>query len=167
MIKLVICDLDGVLCEAREIHFLSLNKALELRGYDPISKEEHLAKYDGLPTRKKLEKLHSEKGIQKSEFNNIWEAKQDFTQEVIRETIKSEQNVLDVLIYLQDRRYRVYCASNSIISSIDAMLSSTGYDNYIEKRIGNDQVSHPKPHSEIYLQCMVLAGVNPKETLII
>ena len=45
MLKLVIFDLDGVLYDSKEIHFLSFNKALEEYGDEyVISESEHLNK---------------------------------------------------------------------------------------------------------------------------
>ena len=58
MIKLIIFDLDGVLVDARELHYEALNKALlSLDAKYVIKRDEHLSSYDGLPTTKKLEKL--------------------------------------------------------------------------------------------------------------
>ena len=50
--KLVIYDLDGVLVEAKNIHFDALNDALG-KEYE-ISWAEHLSTYDGLKTNQKL-----------------------------------------------------------------------------------------------------------------
>ena len=51
--KLVIFDLDGVLVEAKNIHYDALNQAL---GDDyAISWKEHLSTYDGLKTFQKLD----------------------------------------------------------------------------------------------------------------
>ena len=48
MIKLVIFDLDGVLVEARDIHYHAFNRALaSIDGQYTISREEHLSTYDG------------------------------------------------------------------------------------------------------------------------
>ena len=55
MIKLIIFDLDGVLVEAKNLHYEALNKALG-KEY-AISWKEHLSKYDGLKTNQKLEML--------------------------------------------------------------------------------------------------------------
>ena len=66
MIKLIIFDLDGVLIDARELHYEALNRALY--SIDPkftINKEEHLSTYDGLPTTKKLELLTKNKNLHK------------------------------------------------------------------------------------------------------
>ena len=53
MIKAIIFDMDGVLIDAKEWHYEALNNALQLFGYK-ISREDHLATFDGLPTREKL-----------------------------------------------------------------------------------------------------------------
>ena len=55
MLSLIIFDLDGVLYDSKEIHYLALNKALKEFGEDfIISETDHLKTYDGLPTQKNL-----------------------------------------------------------------------------------------------------------------
>jgi beta-phosphoglucomutase-like phosphatase (HAD superfamily) len=64
MIKLIIFDLDGVLVDMKDMHFLTLNAAIS--DYDSkfaISYNEHLSKYDGMKTYDKLTKLSIEKGL--------------------------------------------------------------------------------------------------------
>ena len=74
MIKLVIFDLDGVLVDAKNIHYQSLNDALG-KEY-AISLGEHLSTYDGLKTNQKLEMLTDKKGLPKELHQSIWERKQ-------------------------------------------------------------------------------------------
>jgi beta-phosphoglucomutase len=50
IIKAVIFDMDGVLIDAKEWHYESLNDALSNFGYE-ISHHDHLVTYDGLPTK--------------------------------------------------------------------------------------------------------------------
>ena len=77
MIKLIIFDLDGVLVDARELHYEALNRALgNIDDEFMISREEHLSTYDGLPTTKKLNLLSEEKGLDRSLHQEIWEDKQ-------------------------------------------------------------------------------------------
>ena len=77
MIKLIIFDLDGVLVDAKNIHYLTLNEALGSK-YE-ISWEEHLNKYDGLKTNEKLKLLTTSKGLPPSLYNEIWLKKQELT----------------------------------------------------------------------------------------
>ena len=66
MIKLIIFDLDGVLVEAKEIHYNTLNQALREVGEQYIITEaEHLSIYDGLKTNQKLDMLTKNKGLPK------------------------------------------------------------------------------------------------------
>lgn len=52
--------MDGVLIDAKDWHYEALNKILQLFGM-PISHQDHLTKFDGLPTKDKLEMLSNEK----------------------------------------------------------------------------------------------------------
>jgi beta-phosphoglucomutase-like phosphatase (HAD superfamily) len=64
-IKAVIFDMDGVLIDAKEWHYEALNRALTVYGFG-ISRHDHLATYDGLPTNTKLEILSREQGLPRS-----------------------------------------------------------------------------------------------------
>ena len=58
MVKLVVFDLDGVLVDARELHYEALNLALrDIEERYVINRSEHLSTYDGLSTTKKLQML--------------------------------------------------------------------------------------------------------------
>ena len=77
MVKFIIFDLDGVLVEAKNIHFEALNEALG-KNY-AIEWNEHLSKYDGLKTNQKLEMLTKDKGLSPDLYTEIWEEKQRLT----------------------------------------------------------------------------------------
>jgi beta-phosphoglucomutase-like phosphatase (HAD superfamily) len=84
MIKLIIFDLDGVLVETKKLHFDALNRALkEVDSKYIITIEEHLSKYDGLNTHKKLNFLSKEKGLPLTEHSNIWLKKQLYTLQMV------------------------------------------------------------------------------------
>ena len=61
MIKLVLFDLDGVLIDAKKIHYEALNEALG-KQY-AISEKEHTNLYDGRKTFEKLKLLTEQKGL--------------------------------------------------------------------------------------------------------
>ena len=167
MIKLIVFDLDGVLVETKKLHYEAFNKAL--RDVDTkyeITLEEHLSKYDGLSTRKKLDLLGCEKGLSGMEFERIWMRKQLYTSQMLRE-LKSDDRIINVLSKLKNDGYTIVVASNSIRDSVKITLLKLGFLEYIDFYLSNEDVRHPKPHPEIYLRAIIESSVSPKETLII
>lgn len=167
MIKLIIFDLDGVLVDCKEIHYESLNKALAYIDRDYIiSREEHLSRYDGLNTKKKLQMLSKEKDLPESYHDQIWKDKQKYTQELIEQMFYDTPMRL-TLRKLKDEGYTIAVASNSIRQTLKLMLVKRGLMEFVDFFLSNEDVKNPKPSSEIYLHCMIKAQVSPKETLIL
>jgi len=168
MIKLIIFDLDGVLVDAKEIHYESLNKALkQIDKKFVITREEHLTKYDGLTTKTKLNLLSVNKNLPESSHSKIWELKQLLTFDVIKEQLTEDVRLKKILKSLKDDGFKIYVASNSIRETIKLMLYKTGLIEYVDYYLANEDVNNTKPHPEIYLKCMIHAGVKPSETLIV
>jgi HAD superfamily hydrolase (TIGR01509 family) len=168
MTKLVVFDLDGVLVDAKEIHYEALNRALG--SIDPkyvITREEHLTIYDGMTTREKLNKLTVDKGLPNSVHNDVWKLKQEITSNVIKDLISIDERLISVLKQLKECGYLVYVATNSIRQSLVLMLHRTGLIEYVDYFLSNEDVINPKPHPEMYLKAMVHAGVKPDETIIV
>jgi HAD superfamily hydrolase (TIGR01509 family) len=164
VIKLIIFDLDGVLVDAKNIHYLTLNEALGSK-YE-ISWEEHLNKYDGLKTNEKLKLLTTSKGLPPSLYNEIWLKKQELT---INELKKITPN--DVLKYtikeLSHQKYKIAVCSNSIRKTILTVLSKLDIIEYFDYIVSNEDVNNSKPHPEMYWKTISYFGVLPEETLII
>jgi HAD superfamily hydrolase (TIGR01509 family) len=167
MIKLIIFDLDGVLVDARELHYEALNRALATIGEEfVVNRDEHLSTYDGLNTTKKLNMLTTQKGLPVEKHNEVWQKKQDMTLKII-DAFTYDERMRSILRNLKDRGYQVCVASNSIRETVKMMLLRKGLMEFVDFFYSNQDVSKPKPGTEIYLQCMIKAGVSPKETLVI
>jgi|TARA_B100000959_G_scaffold76549_1_gene81295 HAD superfamily hydrolase (TIGR01509 family) len=168
MIKLIIFDLDGVLVDARELHYEALNRALKSIGEEyVIKREEHLSTYDGLPTNKKLNMLSKKKGLPKELHDEVWKLKQEMTRKIIDEEMTYDEKMRGILRRFKSEGYRICVASNSIRESCKMMLVRKGLIDYIEFFYSNQDVKNPKPNTEMYLKCMIKAEVNPNETVIV
>ena len=163
MIKLIIFDLDGVLVEAKGIHFDALNKAL---GEYAIDWNEHLSIYDGLKTNQKLEMLHERKGLPKERFKDIWENKQKYTLEELR-ALKPNQTLQSVMSALVEDGYKLAVCSNSIRKTVLTVLSKLGVIEYMDLIISNEDVKNSKPHPEMYWKAISMMSCLPEETLIV
>jgi len=163
MHKLIIFDLDGVLVEAKEIHYTALNKAL--RQY-ALTWEEHLSTYDGLKTSQKLEMLHINKGLPREYFDGIWEAKQKYTLEALQDLKPNPQLQVCMDLLISDG-YKLAVCSNSIRKTVLTVLSKFGIIDRFDLILSNEDVQNSKPHPEIYWKAMSLMGCLPEECLIV
>lgn len=169
MIKLVIFDLDGVLVEAKEIHYEALNDAILEVTFDEnmtIKWEEHLSTYDGLKTNQKLEMLTERKKLARMHHERIWDRKQHHTLERISK-LQPDERLQDIFFDLRDKGYKIACCSNSIRRSVLVMLSKLGLIEYMDLIISNEDVKNSKPHPEMYWKAMSIMQVLPEETLIV
>jgi HAD superfamily hydrolase (TIGR01509 family) len=171
MVKLIIFDLDGVLVEAKQIHYDTLNQALKeieivTGGEYVITEAEHLSIYDGLKTTQKLELLTKNKGLHPEFYESIWSRKQHLTIEAISQ-LQTNHVLVSVFKELRDRGYQLACASNSIRRSVLVMLSKIGLIEYMDLILSNEDVKNSKPHPEMYWKAMSMMGVLPEETLIV
>ena len=167
MIKLVIFDLDGVLVDARELHYNALNKALgSIDEKYIIQRDEHLSTYDGLSTTKKLGMLTKNKGLPTDLHNSVWKLKQKMTTDII-DGFSIDDRIQGILRSLKSEGYVIACATNSIRETAKLQLIRRGFFEYIDIMYSNQDVKNPKPSSEMYLKCMIKAEVNPNETVIV
>ena len=79
--KAILFDLDGVLVDACEWHYIALNKALKSFNYPEITEFEHKNIFNGLPTLVKLKLLKINEELAKK----INEKKQKITIDIINE----------------------------------------------------------------------------------
>ncbi len=162
--KLIIFDLDGVLVEAKTIHFDALNEALGPKY--AIEWNEHLSKYDGLKTNQKLEMLTQEKGLPTELYKQVWDEKQRLTLQKLHDLQPSVQ--LQVCMKsLVDQGYKIACCSNSIRKTVLTVLSKLGIIEYFDLILSNEDVKNSKPHPEIYWKAISMMGCLPEETLIV
>jgi HAD superfamily hydrolase (TIGR01509 family) len=164
MVKLIIFDLDGVLVEAKNIHFESLNEALG--PLYSIEWNEHLSKYDGLKTNQKLEMLTKEKRLPTKMYKQVWDEKQRLTLEKLH-NLNSSTHLQNCMKSLVDEGYKIACCSNSIRKTVLTVLSKLGIIEYFDLILSNEDVKNSKPHPEIYWKAISIMGYLPEETLIV
>tara|TARA_R100001082_G_C4363634_1_gene160671 strand:- start:943 stop:1578 length:636 start_codon:yes stop_codon:yes gene_type:complete len=162
-VQAVLFDLDGVLVDACDWHYLALNKALEGIRVEPISREDHITTYNGLPTRIKLEML----GLSEDESTLVWKLKQEYTLKTIRQYANIQQEKIELLSHLKEEDIKVACVTNSIQETTNEMLESTGQFNLFDLIITNEMVNNNKPHPDCYNLALKKLDVDPDCCIIV
>jgi beta-phosphoglucomutase len=165
-IAAVLFDMDGVLVDAREWHYEALNAALEPFGMT-IAHDEHLAVYDGLPTRKKLGMLSKSRGLPEGLHDFLNTLKQKHTANMMGQLCRPTFHHRFALSRLRSDGYHMAMCSNSVRSTVDTMAKLALIDQYFEFMLSNEDVSKPKPDPEIYSSAIERIGATPERTLIV
>ena len=161
--KAILFDLDGVLVDACDWHYHSLNDALAYFSGIQIEYSDHISKFNGLPTRTKLKML----GIEPEEQKKIWKMKQDRTLSNIRKFGRLDKYKIKMLKILKEEGYILICVTNSIRKTAEEMLKVTGQMPFFDKIISNEDVKNNKPHPDCYLLAMSLFSIKKEECLIV
>jgi HAD superfamily hydrolase (TIGR01509 family) len=165
--NLIIFDLDGVLIDSKDWHYETLNRALcKVDEKYKIGYDEHLSKYDGLNTTKKLELLSVEKGLEKKNFNSIWEDKQKETFKILK-NIHANKELISIFLELRKLNYKIAVASNSIRETVKLCLLNLGIMEYVDYFVSNEDIKRTKPFPEMYWKCMTALNCLPKNTIIV
>ena len=168
MIKAIIFDLDGVLVETKDIHFNALNLSIKntLKINNAISYKDHINKYDGLPTKEKLNILFGKKLSTKNE-KKINLEKQKITSDLIKQKIKFNSKIFKIFKNFFEKGYQICVASNAVKTTVESCLKILKIKKFVKYNLSNNDIDKPKPHPEIYLKLFLKLGLSPREILII
>jgi len=166
MIKAIIFDLDGVLVDADKWHFNALNVALQHSDVEPISWQEHLTIYKGIPTRKKMEILTERKGLPRELWEKIHTSKQEVTRDIISKFCTVDDEKVEMMRLLK-RNYKIGVCSNAVRATVELMLEKSGLMPYVDFYLSNQDVQHPKPQPDIYLKAFEKLNMRPEECVIV
>jgi beta-phosphoglucomutase-like phosphatase (HAD superfamily) len=158
--------MDGVLIDAKEWHYETLNNALAVLGLN-ISRTEHLAVYDGLPTRKKLEMLSRTRGLSPKLHDFLNALKQKMTYQVIIEKCRPVFHHEYALGRFRREGKRMVVCSNSVRSTVEAMMQQSNLLHHLDFFLSNQDVEKAKPDPEIYLTAIERLKLQPQECLIL
>ncbi len=169
MIKAVIFDLDGVLADTSNVHAEALNQALHT--VDPtfnITHDDYLFDYGSLTTKQKIVKFFEKRNLPLDDelLEKLYAYKMITTQLLLAD-IKLDTNIFGIIAALKHRGLKLAVCSNANGWFVSEALEKLGIHKMFDVVLSNNEVDNPKPHPEMYLKCMVLLGVGPRECLVL
>ena len=126
-----------------------------------------MSTFNGLPTRKKVEKLQEQGRLPEGLKELINSIKQVHTKRIIPKYCVPDYSKIILLKQLKKKGYKLACCSNSIKETLHLMLKSAQLFEHLDFIIGNDEVTNSKPDPEIYLKTFERMGLEPHECIIV
>jgi beta-phosphoglucomutase family hydrolase len=163
MIKAVIFDMDGVLVDNSKVHDETWRIMCEKYG-KPESAEKVKNIFGG------TNKIFVEQllGItDPEEVKRIAIEKEALYRKVFQATIKAPDGLLPLLFELRRRNVRLAVATSGPKENLNFVLDNLDIRHFFDALVEESQITHGKPHPEIYLRAAQLLGISPQECVAI
>ena len=167
MIRALLFDLDGVLCDLMSLHEEAFLAAVRVEGHVDLGTIEHQAHYAGRSTKQKLQMLVDIALITPEQVSKIAECKQRLTQSYLELWCTVNTQRVTLLQHLSGADYKLGCVTNCTKMTAYEVLRRTLLLPFVEGCIiTNEDVKEPKPSPEPYTRACGLLEVTPAEALV-
>ena len=154
--KGLIFDIDGTLADTMPAHFKAWMATAEAFGFH--FDEEMFLALAGVPTPVILEMINEEQGLM-IDVNNVTERKEDLFLE-LSEMINPIPEVMGIIEHYEGK-LPMSAGTGGIRRVANHILRALSLEDVITIVVTADDVRHPKPHPETFLNCAQLMGVEP------
>ncbi len=163
MIKLVIFDLDGTLIDSMDLVVETFRITAEALGI-PIDLSK-VRKSIGLPGRQILARAVL-KPISEKETDEFLRRRSELHNRLIAK-IRLFPDTISTLEKLREKGYLIAIASSNKRKRLERILSVKNLDQYVSVTVSYEDVDKPKPHPDMVLKAVELAGVKTQEAIMV
>jgi HAD superfamily hydrolase (TIGR01509 family) len=131
----------------------------------PITAEEQDRRFTGMTNAQTLREVLGE-GITPEEIARLTRRKELAYQAAYREHMEPVAGLMDLLAAMREAGVPVAVATSANRSNIEFTLGGLGLWEWVTAVVGADDVTHGKPHPEIFLTAAATMGVSPENCLV-
>lgn len=164
-IKAFIFDLDGVITDTAEYHYLSWKRFAEEEKI--LFNRRANEQFRGVPRNKCLEILLGDREVPETKFNEMMERKNNYYRDYINGI--TEKDILpgarELLIELKDKGFRLALASAS--KNAKSVIEKLGIEFLFDVVADGYSVERQKPAPDLFLYAVRKLGVQPAEAVVV
>lgn len=164
MIKAVIFDLDGTLIDAFDGHAESYDLALKDLGHKPLGPGE-FARYYG-QTGLEISRQLLKKPFVDGEVEKLTARKHKLYENMGGGHIRALPGAIELIGALMNRKIPMAIASSAVRGAIDIAIKKLGIADKIKFVVSADDITHSKPHPEIFLLAAKKLNVPPENCVV-
>lgn len=100
-------------------------------------------------------------------MDEVWDDVHVWIDESLRQYVPKKKGLVELLEYLKANNYKTIVATSSGRARVDEILKNADLTKYFDDSICGDEVTHGKPHPEIFLTACQKLDVKPEEALVL
>src|ERR1051326_3421053 len=166
MIQTVIFDMDGVIIDSEPVHF-KIEKQIFEELKIAVSFEEHCS-YVGTSSQNMWEMIIPKHGVPDQPEALVKKEHALYMNYLLNaRDLHPIPGAEELIQELHKNNFKIIVASSSYREVIDIVLKKFNLSDYFMERVSGTELSHSKPHPEIFLRSAKLANSEPRECLVI
>lgn len=162
--KAVAFDLDGLMFNTEELYQEVGSELLRRRGYE--FKQELLDRMMGRPSHIALQLMIDTHALQATVQDLLTETDEIFPQ-ILAERLAPMPGLVALLDSLERNQIPKGIATSSRRSFVERVLGTFGFEPRFSPILTAEDITHGKPHPEIYLKAADRLGVPPDQMLVL
>lgn len=152
MVKAVIFDFDGVICDSEPLHYEAFKQAVAIYDFY-LSKEIYYRDYVGYCDTECIENIikdHPDQ-LKNADLQKILTKKGDVFAELVRTNNCIFEGVRQFIELVHSNNLEIAICSGASGRDINLMLNGSGLNKYFKFIVSEDDVENGKPHPEGYI----------------
>lgn len=163
--KVVIFDMDGLMFDTERVVYEANIDAFAEQNLK-LSKEEYF-KFIGRTDPEIQAEFRRLAGSEEL-GNKIWDrANSKYWERINTSALQKKEGLNQILDTLSAHDIDCYVASSSLRADVEKLLKQTQVDYYIKGIIGGDEITHSKPHPEIFEKALALTGHAAEDAIVL
>ena len=165
MKKAVIFDMDGLMVDSERVTYNEYVKKLAQLGHHDFTEELYrncLGK-----NKQGICQVFIDHYGQDFPMDEVWDDVHVWIDESLRQYVPKKKGLVELLEYLKANNYKTIVATSSGRARVDEILKNGNLTEYFDDSICGDEVTHGKPHPEIFLTACQKLDVKPEEALVL
>lgn len=165
MKKAVIFDMDGLMIDSERVTYNEYVKKLVQLGHHDFTEE----LYRNCLGKNKpgICQVFIDHYGQDFPMTEVWDDVHVWIDESLRQYVPKKKGLVELLEYLKANNYKTIVATSSGRARVDEILKNADLTKYFDDTICGDEVTHGKPHPEIFLTACQKLDVKPEEALVL
>ena len=165
MWKGLIFDMDGTLVDNLAYHFKAFDAYIEQKGFallEPVT-----MKINGMHSNDIFPMLLGDEVVAEYGLDRLNHEKEAVYRELYRPHIKSVAGVVELMKMAKAAGVKCAIGSSGCRENVQMIVDGLGIAALLDASISGSDVTHGKPHPEIFLKASEALGLKPEECIVV
>ncbi len=163
-LKGLIFDMDGTLVDNLAYHFLAFEEYAKRMGFSLI--EPMSLKHNGMHSDELFKTLVGESVVAEYGADRLNREKEAVYREMYRPNVKPVAGIVEFLQKAKQAGLKCSIGSAGCRENVEFIIEALGIEDMIDVSITGSDVTHGKPHPEIFSKAVEQMALNPEECIV-